>query len=195
MSFKRQVASGFFWVTLAQLAGRGLSFFTMLILAKLLAPSMFGLVGMAGLAIAALQLLQDAGFDAALIQRRDRVDEASYTAFFVTVATSLGIYVVAFLAAPLVGVFFREPAVVSILRTLALTIPISGFARVPYALLSRDLNFRRKIMPELLANIIGSSLSITLALAGVGVLESGLGHVDTLGTGDDLHLVRHSLAS
>jgi len=169
MSFKRQVASGFFWVTLAQLAGRGLSFVTILILAKLLAPSMFGLVGMAGLAIAALQLLQDAGFDAALIQRRDRIDEASYTAFFVTVASGLGIYLVAFLAAPLVGVFFREPAVVPILRTLALIIPISSFARVPYALLSRDLNFRRKITPELLANIIGSSLAIALALSGVGV--------------------------
>ncbi len=169
MSLKRQVASGFFWVTLAQLAGRGLSFVTTLILAKLLAPSMFGLVGMAGLAIAALQYFQDAGFDAALVYRRDEVDEASYTAFLVVVISSLVIYVVAFLAAPLVGAFFRQEAVVPILRVLALAIPISGFARVPYILLSRDLDFRRRIMPELLANVIGSGLSIGLAFAALGV--------------------------
>lgn len=169
MSLKRQVASGFFWVTLAQLAGRGLSFATTLILAKLLAPSMFGLVGMAGLAIAALQFFQDAGFDAALIYRRDEVDEASHTAFLVVIAISLGVYLITFLSAPLVASFFREDAVTPILRVLALTIPISGLTRVPYILLSRDLNFRRKIMPELVANIIGSALSIGMALKGAGV--------------------------
>ena len=66
MSLKRQVASGLFWVALAQVASKGLSFVTTLILAKLLAPALFGLVGMAALAIAALQYFQDIGFDAAL---------------------------------------------------------------------------------------------------------------------------------
>lgn len=169
MSLKRQVASGFFWVTLAQLASRGLSFVTMLILAKLLTPSIFGLVGMAGLAIAALQYFQDAGFDAALVYRREEVEAASHTAFLVVLASSLVIYLVAVLAAPLVAAFFREEAVTPILRVLALSIPISGLTRVPYTLLSRDLNFRRKIMPELLANVIGSSLAIGLAFNGAGV--------------------------
>ena len=169
MTLKRQVASGLFWVSLAQLAGRGLSFFTTLILAKLLSPSLFGLVGMAGMAIAALQFFQDIGFDAALVYRKDSVEEASHTAFITVILTSLGVYVVAYVTAPWVADFFREPDVVPILRVLALTVPISSFGRVPYILLSRDLNFRRKIFPELAANVIGNLASIGLALSGVGV--------------------------
>ena len=169
MTLKRQVASGLFWVSLAQFAGRGLSFATTLILAKLLSPALFGLVGMAGLAIAALQFFQDIGFDAALVYRKDSVEEASHTAFITVILTSFGIYLVAVLTAPLVADFFRQPDVVPILRVLALTVPISSFGRVPYILLSRELNFRRKIFPELAANVIGNLAAIGLALAGVGV--------------------------
>ncbi len=169
MSLKRQIAGGLFWVSLAQLASRGLSFVTMLILAKLLAPAMFGLVGMAMLAIAALQYFQDIGFDAALVYRRDDVNEASYTAFSTVIVTSLLVYLIAVAAAPLVAAFFRQPNVVPILRVLALTVPISSFGRVPYILLSRDLDFRRKIFPELTANVIGSGASIVFALNGQGV--------------------------
>ena len=156
MSLKRQVASGFFWVTLAQLAGRGLSFVTTLILAKLLAPSMFGLVGMAGLAIAALQYFQDAGFDAALIYRRDEVDEASHTR---SSSSSPPAWRSSWWHFWPRRWWASSSANQLWCRSCARwrsTIPISGFARVPYILLSRDLDFRRKIMPELLANIIGS---------------------------------------
>jgi O-antigen/teichoic acid export membrane protein len=169
MSLKRQVASGFFWVALAQLAGRGLSTIVTLILARLLAPALFGLVGMAGLAIAALQYFQDIGFDAALIYRRDEVEEASHTAFITVILSSLAVYLIAVVTAPWVAAFFREPAVVPVLRVLALTVPIGSFGRVPYILLSRELDFRRRIFPELTANVLGSGAAIGLALAGAGV--------------------------
>jgi O-antigen/teichoic acid export membrane protein len=169
MSLKRQVATGLFWVSLAQLLGRVLSFATMLILAKLLTPAMFGLVGMAALAIAALQYFQDVGFETALVYRRDDVSEASYTAFVTVLVTSMLLYLVTVVMAPLVALFFRDPAVTPILRVLALTVPISAIGRVPYALLSRELDFRRKVFPELAANMVGSGASILLALAGVGV--------------------------
>lgn len=169
MSLKRQVATSFFWVALSQLLGRVLSFFTYLILAKLLAPSLFGLVSMAGLAIAALQFLQDVGFDAALIYRRDDLEEASDTAFFVVIASSTLIFVIAASAAPLVAAFFRTPEVVPVLRALAFAVVIQSFGRVAYIRLERELDFRRRVIPELAANLIGSASSIGLALLGVGV--------------------------
>ncbi len=169
MSLKRQVATSFFWVALSQLFGRVLSFFTYLILAKLLAPSLFGLVSMAGLAIAALQFLQDVGFDAALIYRRDDLEEASDTAFFVVIASSTLIFLAAALAAPLVAAFFRTPEVVPVLRALAFAVVIQSFGRVAYIRLERELDFRRRVIPELTANLISSLSSIGLALLGVGV--------------------------
>lgn len=169
MNLKRQVATSFFWVALSQLLGRVLSFFTYLILAKLLAPSLFGLVSMAGLAIAALQFLQDVGFDAALIYRRDDLEEASDTAFFVVIASSTLIFLIAASAAPLVATFFRTPEVVPVLRALAFAVVIQSFGRVAYIRLERELDFRRRVIPDLTANVIGSASSIGLALLGVGV--------------------------
>lgn len=166
---KRQVVGGLFWVTLAQLSGRLLSTLTQLILLKLLTPSQFGLIGMAMLAINAVQLLQDLGFESALIYRRKDVDEATHTAFTTVLASSFLIFVASFLLAPLVARFFREPAVTPILRVLSLTILISGFGRVPYILLSRELSFKRRLFPDLTAQIAASIVAIWLALGGAGV--------------------------
>lgn len=166
---KRQVASGLFWVALAQVVSRGLAFVTLLILAKLVAPSMFGLVGMAMVALNALALFQDIGFESALIYRRKALDEASHTAFVTVILSSLLLTVLAVAAAPLVGRFFREEAVVPVMRVLALTILISSVGRVPLVLLSRELDFRRRIFPELAASIIASVAAIVLALRGFGV--------------------------
>ncbi len=169
---KRQVASGMFWVALGQIFGRGLGYVTTLILAKLVTPQQFGLVGMAGLALAALALFQDIGFEAALVYKRgakQEVDAASHTAFYTVILTSLVICAISMLAAPLVAAFFREPAVVPILRVLSLTVVISSFGRVPYVLLSRDLNFRRRLFPDLTASIIASIIAIVMAFRGFGV--------------------------
>lgn len=166
---KRQVASGLFWVMLAQIASRGLAFVTTLILAKLLAPGMFGLVGMAMVALNALALLQDVGFESALIYRRKAVDEASHTAFVTVILSSVVLTLIALIAAPLIGWFFREDAVVPVLRVLALTILISSVGRVPLVLLSRELDFRRRIFPELTASILASIAAIVLAFRGFGV--------------------------
>ncbi|OQA40642.1 MAG: Teichuronic acid biosynthesis protein TuaB [Chloroflexi bacterium ADurb.Bin325] len=166
---KRQVASALFWVALAQVASRGLAFVTLLILAKLVAPAMFGLVGMAMVALNALALFQDIGFESALIYRRKALDEASHTAFVTVILSSLALTVLALAAAPLVGRFFREEAVVPVMRVLALTILISSVGRVPLVLLSRELDFRRRIFPELTASVIASIAAIVLALRGFGV--------------------------
>lgn len=167
--FKRQVASGIFWVALAQIIGRGLTYLTTLILAKLLAPSLFGLMGMAMLAINALALFQDIGFESALIYRRKDVQAASHTAFYTVIVSSLVIYLVTVAAAPLVANFFKQPAVIPLLRVLALTVVISSFGRVPYVLLSREMDFRRRIFPELTASIVASVAAIVLAFRGYGV--------------------------
>jgi PST family polysaccharide transporter/lipopolysaccharide exporter len=121
------------------------------------------------LAISALELFQDAGLESALIYRRKEVKEASDTVFVVVIASSLVIFLVAYIAAPLIGRFFREPAVVPILRVLALTLPISSLGRVPYVLLGRELDFRRRIFPELTSSLIASVVVVVLAFRGFGV--------------------------
>ena len=169
MSLKRQVAGGMFWVTVVQMSGQGITMLVGLVLPKLLSPSQMGLAGMAMLAISALELFQDVGLEAALIYRRKDVKEASDTVFIVVIVSSLIIFVIAYMFAPLIGRFFREPAVVPILRVLALTLPISSLGRVPYVLLGRELDFRRRMFPELTSSLIASAVVVVLAFRGFGV--------------------------
>lgn len=169
MSLKRQVAGAVFWVALAQIAGRTLTFLVNLILPKLLAPSVMGLAGMAMLAVSALELFQDIGLESALIYYRKDVEEASDTAFVVVVLSSLVLFAIAFISAPLVGQFFRQPAIVPLLRVLALMLPISSFSRIPYVLLGRELDFRRRLIPELTSSVLASAAVIFLAFRGFGV--------------------------
>jgi O-antigen/teichoic acid export membrane protein len=166
---KRQVASGIFWVATAQIISRGLAYVTTLILAKLLSPAAFGLVGTAMLAINALAIFQDLGFESALIYRRKDVETASHTAFWTVIVMSIAITALTVGFAPLIAQFFRQPAVTPVLQVLALTVFITSFGRVPLVLLSRDLDFRRRIFPELTSSVIASVVAIIMAFRGFGV--------------------------
>jgi len=181
-SLRRRAAKGIFWVTVARVLARALSFLTTLILARLLVPHDFGLVWVADLAVNAFLLLQELGLGAALIYRRDRIEEAANTAFFIMVGGSLFLYLIALLTAPyMAAVFSRDPntipQIIPILRILSLTLVISALGRVPHALLAKELDFRRKIMPRLLGGLVGAGVSITLALSGFGVTAIVVGRL------------------
>lgn len=171
MSLKRQVVSGVIWVTLAQLFARVLIFASNLVLPKLLAPSIFGLAGTAMIVIGALNLFQDIGFESALIYRRKNVDEASDTTFWLIIGISLFLTAIAYLSAPLTArLFDKDPAaLIPVLRALALTFIISSFGRLPLVLLSRELNFRRRVVPEIASSVVATAIAIFLAFRGAGV--------------------------
>ena len=164
-----------FWEGGAALIGQGLSFVVSLLLARLLAPEYFGLISIATLAISSLVFFQELGFSAALVYRQDDVDAAANTAHWTIIASSVVLYIIGFILAPLVARFFRSPEVTPILRVLALTIVISSLSRVSYTLLFKDMAFKKKVLPELLASLAGSVTSLLLALAGwkVWALVSG----------------------
>ena len=121
------------------------------------------------LAINRSRLFQDLGFESALIYRRKDVETASHTAFWTVIVMSIAITALTIGFAPLIASFFRQPEVTPILQVLALTVLITSFGRVPLVLLSRDLDFRRRIFPELTSSVIASVVAIILAFRGYGV--------------------------
>ncbi len=171
MSLKRQVVSGIILVSLAQLFARTLLFASNLVLPKLLAPSVFGLSATAMMVIGALNLFQDIGFESALIYRRKNVEEASDTTFWFTIGISVVLASITYATAPWVArLFGKDPAaLIPILRVLALTFVFSSFGRLPLALLSRQLDFRRRIFPEMTSSFLATGMAIFLAFRGAGV--------------------------
>lgn len=166
MTLRGKVSRGVFWEGGAMLVNRGVGFLVSLVLARLLAPEFFGLLAIAMLAINSLVFLQELGFSSALIYRQSDVEAAANTAHWTVIASSMALYLVAFIAAPLVAQFFRNPEVTPVLRVLALTIIISSLSRVPYTLLFKDLDFRKKVVPEFVGSLVGNVGAVLLALAG-----------------------------
>lgn len=166
MTLRGKVSRGVLWEGGAMLVNRGVGFLVSLVLARLLAPEFFGLLAIAMLAINSLVFLQELGFSSALIYRQDDVEAAANTAHWTVIGSSALLYMAAFILAPLVAQFFRNPEVTPVLRVLALTIVISSFSRVPYTLLFKELDFRKKVIPEFVGSLVGNIGAVLLALAG-----------------------------
>ncbi len=157
------------WNYLSFASGRLLVLATMAILARLLTPEDFGLVGFATVAIAYLTVLRDMGLGAALIQRREDPEEAAQTVFTLNLIIGAVLTAITALSAPWVAGFFREPLVVPILRVLAFTFLLESLGAIHVVLLRRDLRFRRKLIPDTGNALVKGLVAITTAVLGAGV--------------------------
>jgi O-antigen/teichoic acid export membrane protein len=177
MSLRREVGLGLFWVTIATIGARGLSLLRQLILARLLVPADFGLVGYASLTIGVLELFKELGFSSALIYRQEDLEEAANTTFVAVLISSSLLYGMAWFGSPLVAQFFKNQALVPVLRVLSVTLVISAISQVPLTLMAKGMGFKNKVLPEMIASIIGSAISVLLAWRGYGVWSIVYGQV------------------
>ena len=172
MSFRTQVANSAVWLGLSTVVIKILSFITItLVLAKVLQPADFGVVGIAWLAMNALDYFREMGIASALTYRQDADDStASDVAFITLLVSSVVFYIIIYLTAPWVQLFFRDSrGVTPVLRVLALVTLINGVSQTPYTLLAKELDFRNKAIPEIIGGIGNSIVAITMALTGFGV--------------------------
>ena len=173
MTFRKQVATSAAWVGISTLIVKVLSFITIsLVLARVLEPGDFGLVGLAWLAINAFDFLRELGITGALVYRQEDEDDAGVAAdvaYISLIGASIVIYAIAFISAPTIEKFFSDAnGLAAILRVLALTMLINAVGQVPYTLMAKRLDFRNKAIPEIIAGIGNSIVAITMALNGFG---------------------------
>ncbi len=162
----RRLVKGIAWTGAAKWGTQVLSWASTLIVARLLTPDDYGLIGMAMVYLGFVQLINEIGVSAAIIQRRDL--DASLIARLGGLAALAG--VVFFLislavAAPLAG-FFGEPAVRSIVIALSTTFLLGGLQVLPYSLLTRDLEFRRLAWIDAAEAIALTAVTLGAALLG-----------------------------
>lgn len=165
----RTAARAVLWNYLSFASGKLLVLATMAVLARLLTPQEFGIVAFATVAVNWLGVLKDLGLGGAVIQRRDDTEEAAQTVYVLNLAVSALLTVGTALAAPAVAAFFREPLVVPILRVLSFTFLIQALGAVHVVLLRRNLDFRRKLIPDVGQALVKGIASVAFALAGFGV--------------------------
>jgi O-antigen/teichoic acid export membrane protein len=157
------------WNYLSFGASKAVNLVTLSILAHLLSPANFGLVALAALTMDYLSVFSDLGLGAALIQRKQNVEESAGTALFLNVAANGVLTLLLIAISPLVASFFHEPQVVPVLSCLSLTLLLNSLGSVHNVLLQRQLQFKKKLIPDLGASLVKAIVSIAMALAGFGV--------------------------
>jgi O-antigen/teichoic acid export membrane protein len=165
------------WVALGHGGRQVASLLTMLILARLLEPKDFGLVALAWSVLYFTDQIQETGVASALIHRRGDVERAAASALIYTPLFSLLFYGVVFAFAPLIARFLHAPDLTDVLRVMALVLIFHGLRVVPAAILERDLNFRSKVIADLIATFGQICVFLGLAFAGLGVWSLVAGYV------------------
>lgn len=140
-----------------------------LILARLLLPEYFGLIAVSDLVLNWARLFREGGIESALVYQKKDVELAADTAFVILFLIALSLYAVTFIAAPYIASFFNADIVSSVIRVTTLGLILSSFASVPMILLSKVLNFRKKIIPGVISTIANAGVAIPLALKGYGI--------------------------
>ena len=165
------------WSMLAEAVSRSVQPLVFVILARLLEPEDFGVVGTALVAVGFAQMFWDAGLAKALIQTNAARDPAANVVFWTNLGSGVVLCGVLALAAPILGDFFRCPETVPVLRVLSLLAPIASIGSVHQALLTRDFEFRKVFWTKLLVALVPGLFSIPAAAMGVGVWALVVGYL------------------
>jgi PST family polysaccharide transporter len=156
------------WSWLDQALGRGLTFGTSILLARLLTPADFGIVSFAMVLIGGLSLVQDLGATAALVHNRERPERLAGTALTLNLVAASLLFGALALLAPLINLGGQPGEATNVARALGVGILISAAGQVQVALVIRDLAFGRKLFLDIAPLAVSGATSISLALMGFG---------------------------
>lgn len=174
---ERTVKSGV-WVALTKYGNRALQFVMVVVLARLLDPGAFGLLGIALLTNGALKRFSRLGLEAAIIQRKERnVDRYLNTAWTLEIARGMSIFAVGVLSAPYVASFFNEPRATAIIQVICLGSVLHGLRNPSTVYFKKDLDFHKEAAYKLSGSVLNFAVAITIALVSASVWALVLGHI------------------
>ena len=157
------------WSFLIQGGTQFINFVVTVLLARLLLPEEFGLIGMIAIFMAISRALLDGGFVSSLIRTKD-ADNVDYsTVFFVNLISSVVLYGILFLTAPLIAAFYEEEILVNLIRVLGLVLIVNAFSLVQSTKLNKALQFKTQFKLQLPSLLISALIAIWMAYNNYGV--------------------------
>jgi len=139
------------------------------ILARLLTPSDYGLVGMITIFISLSLVFIDSGFGLAYIQKQDTNEKDASTIFYFNLIVSILFYFLLWFTAPLIADFYNESQLIKMIRVMSIVLVINSFGMIQLTKLKKDVNFKKKTILLLVTTLISSTAGIIAALNDYGV--------------------------
>lgn len=168
-SLKTKTVSAMLWSSIGKFGTMGISFVSNMVLARLLLPEDFGLIGMLTIFIAISEVFILGGFGQALIQKKNPTHTDYSTVFYWNLFASFLFYGILYLSAPAISSFYGMPLLCKVLRIQSITLIINSFAVVQSNQLIKQLKFKTLSIRNVSAVIIGTTVAIIMAYKGYGV--------------------------
>ncbi len=159
---KDKVIKGVFWVFALKVVGYLFSFLRLTILARILLPSDFGLIGIALLTLSIIDTFSQVGFKQALIQKKEDVESYLDNAWSFLALRGIILYLIIYFFSFFSSYFFKSPQAVPIIRVMALSVILSGFTNIKLIYFQKEFEFKKQFYYELLGTIVDFTFSITL---------------------------------
>jgi O-antigen/teichoic acid export membrane protein len=168
-SFSRKAAKSGVFVTISKVLRYGFTFITHLILLNLLNPADFGMMRYVTVVLGFINLINDAGFKLAVIQKKSIRDQEIFSTFLLSILFGTLFYLLVFFSAPLISFFTGNSAIIPLLRVGGIAAFTGGASVIQRGLMQRQFRFARLSFIDVLSAVVGSATGITLALHGWGV--------------------------
>ena len=159
----------YFWAFLEKIAPLAISFVVSIVIARMVSPAAYGLIGMMAIFMALAQAFSELGFGAALVQRPEITADDETSVFVINLLAGLALTATLCAASPLVARFYEQDILVALLCVQSLSILIASTGLVQFALISRRMQFRLGAMIEVSATILSGIVGVSMAYTGYGV--------------------------
>ena len=168
-SLKNKTIKGVGWSAADAFLGQGVTFLVGLVLARLLSPDEYGLIGICLIFTTVLNGIVDSGFSNALIRKKDVTDDDYNTMFITNMVISIVLYILLFVSAPLVAEFFHRQELTALIRAMGLLLFANALSITQVTILTKRIDFKTKTKASLISAVLSGFIGIAMAFAGYGV--------------------------
>jgi len=167
-NLKNKAVSSAIWKFLERICAQGISLIISIILARILVPKDYSVVSVVTIFFAFANVLISGGLNAALIQKKNSDSQDYSTVLFVSILISVVVYFILFFTAPLIARAYEQPILVSIIRIMALILPVNAVKSIYCAYISSTLQFKKFFFATLGGTVVSGVVGIIMALKGCG---------------------------
>ena len=168
-SLKDKTVKGVAWSGIDNVAQFGVSFLVSIVLARLLSPDDYGLIGIISIFTAVCTTLVNGGFTTALIRKKNATDDDYNTSFIVNLGMSLLLYTLIYICSPYIADFFNRIELIALTRVASLGIIVGALALVQQTRLTKRIDFKTQTKITITASLVSGMVGISMALLNYGV--------------------------
>ena len=168
-SLKSKTVKGVMWSSIDRFTTQGINFVFSMLIARMLLPSDYGVIGMLAVFMAVANCFVDSGFGAALVRKNDRTETDFCTVFYFNIVVACICYALLFLASPYIARFYNLPLLESVTEVWGLNLIISSFAGIQNAQLTIAIDFKSRAKISVITTLFTGVVGLWLAFRGYGV--------------------------